>query len=196
MGERRAADNKKAAKWPIVKPKLNLQITRLKDNDLFTALKFCSRILAHISYGGKLLSGGMECDLKSLDALADTIWQSGLSKLFSNNKIRGKVAVGLNPNIRFYRYKVGQRFGRHIDESVDLGEGNHTHYTLLVYLSGAPKTKGKSDSSNPKDSASEPLVGGEPVFHGSRNGVTAEVAPAEGMALLHIHGDKCMLHES
>jgi len=35
--------------------------------------------------------------------LADTIWESGLSKLFSDIKIRGKVAVGLNPNIRFYR---------------------------------------------------------------------------------------------
>ena len=35
--------------------------------------------------------------------LAYTIWQSGLNKLFSDIKIRGKVAVGLNPNIRFYR---------------------------------------------------------------------------------------------
>ncbi|XVF54029.1 hypothetical protein PTKIN_Ptkin05aG0148700 [Pterospermum kingtungense] len=129
-------------------------------------------------------------------ALADATWQSGLSKVFSDIKIRGKVAVGLNPNIRFYRYKVGQRFGRHIDESFDLGEGKRTHYTLLIYLSGAPKNKGKRDSSNLKDSASEPLVGGETVFYGSRNGVVAEVAPAEGMALLHIHGDKCMLHEA
>ncbi|KAA3449618.1 Oxoglutarate/iron-dependent dioxygenase [Gossypium australe] len=179
------------------------------------------------------------------------VWQSGLSKLLSDIKIRGKVAVGLNPNIRFYRYKVGQRFGRHhIDESVDLGEGKHTVYTLLVYLSGAAKTKDKSDSNNTKDSASEPIVGGETVFYGSRNRVVAEasslyglfyiilvaplpkqqfpfslcfnfsnsysvicmygllwisfsdvivtmqVAPAEGMALLHIHGDKCMLHEA
>ncbi|KAB2066878.1 hypothetical protein ES319_A09G188600v1 [Gossypium barbadense] len=129
-------------------------------------------------------------------ALADMVWQSGLSKLLSDIKIRGKVAVGLNPNIRFYRYKVGQHFGRHIDESVDLGEGKHTVYTLLVYLSGAAKTKDKSDSSNTKDSASEPIVGGETVFYGSRNRVVAEVAPAEGMALLHIHGDKCMLHEA
>lgn len=35
--------------------------------------------------------------------LADTIWVSGLNQLFSDIKIRGKVAVGLNPNIRFYR---------------------------------------------------------------------------------------------
>lgn len=35
--------------------------------------------------------------------LAETIWKSGLHKLFSDIKIRGKVAVGLNSNIRFYR---------------------------------------------------------------------------------------------
>lgn len=35
--------------------------------------------------------------------LADSIWRSGLNDLVSGLKIRGKVAVGLNPNIRFYR---------------------------------------------------------------------------------------------
>lgn len=35
--------------------------------------------------------------------LADTIWESGLNKLLSELKIRGKVAIGLNPNLRFYR---------------------------------------------------------------------------------------------
>jgi hypothetical protein len=40
MGERREAGTKKPAttttKWPLIKPKRNLQITRLKDTDLFT----------------------------------------------------------------------------------------------------------------------------------------------------------------
>lgn len=36
--------------------------------------------------------------------LANTVWESGLGKFFSDIKIRGKVAVGLNPNIRFYRF--------------------------------------------------------------------------------------------
>lgn len=36
--------------------------------------------------------------------LANAIWESGLNKLFSDIKIRGRVAVGLNPNIRFYRF--------------------------------------------------------------------------------------------
>lgn len=35
--------------------------------------------------------------------LANTIWESGLNKIFSDFKIQGKVAVGLNPNIRLYR---------------------------------------------------------------------------------------------
>ncbi|XP_026657785.1 uncharacterized protein LOC103699885 isoform X3 [Phoenix dactylifera] len=61
--------------------------------------------------------------------LAECIWESGLKKVFDDIKVQEKVAVGLNPNIRFYRYKVGQRFGRHIDESVDLGEGCKTQYT-------------------------------------------------------------------
>lgn len=74
-----------------------------------------------------------------------------------------------------FRYKVGQRFGRHIDESTDLGEGKSTHYTLLIYLSGGLKPKAKNDVSSPNDPSSEPLAGGETVFYGSRNAVVAEV---------------------
>lgn len=73
------------------------------------------------------------------------------------------------------RYKAGQRFGRHIDESNDLEDGKRTHYTLLIYLSGGSKPKAKNDVSSPEDSSSEPLVGGETVFYGSRNSVVAEV---------------------
>jgi hypothetical protein len=37
-----------------------------------------------------------------------------------------------------HRYTVGQKFGKHIDDSVDIeGQPGHvTGYTLLVYLSG------------------------------------------------------------
>lgn len=74
------------------------------------------------------------------------------------------------------RYKVGQRFGRHIDESADLDDGKRTHYTLLIYLSGGLKPNSKTDLSSPKDPSLEPLVGGETVFYGSRNAVVAEVS--------------------
>lgn len=75
------------------------------------------------------------------------------------------------------RYSVGQRFGRHIDESADLGDGKRTHYTLLIYLSGGShsKSKSKKETSNNQDSSMEPLVGGETVFYGPRNNLVAEV---------------------
>lgn len=35
--------------------------------------------------------------------LAESIWQLGLKRIFDDIKLQGKVAIGLNPNIRFYR---------------------------------------------------------------------------------------------
>ncbi|KAJ4836713.1 hypothetical protein Tsubulata_031907 [Turnera subulata] len=200
-------------KWPPIKTKKNLQINRLKDTDLFTVPDFLtsaeSQAFVKVAESiGFVHQGSLgptkgeayrDNDRISVDdpVLANTVWESGLNKIFSDIKIRGKTAVELNPNIRFYRYKVGQRFGRHIDESVDLGDGKRTHYTLLIYLSGdGSKPKSKKDPSNGKESSFENLVGGETVFYGSRNSVVADVAPSEGMALLHIHGDKCLLHEA
>ncbi|XP_028768522.1 uncharacterized protein LOC114726124 isoform X2 [Neltuma alba] len=213
MGDRKEKDsNKTAQKWPVIKPKKNLQITRLKDSDLFTVQSFFSSAESKafikvaeaigFSHQGSLgpTKGEAYRDNDRISvhdpALADTIWESGLDKVFSDIRIRGKVAVGLNPNIRLYRYNVGQRFGRHIDESVDLGEGNCTYYTLLVYLSGGLKSSPKNATKKPGDLSVDPLSGGETVFYGSRNSVVAEVAPTEGMALLHLHGDKCLLHEA
>ena len=34
------------------------------------------------------------------------------------------------------RYEPGQRFNQHYDDSVDMGNGLKTAYTLLMYLSG------------------------------------------------------------
>ncbi|XP_076906815.1 uncharacterized protein LOC143563065 [Bidens hawaiensis] len=190
--------------WPVIKLKTDLRITRLKDLDLFTVQNFLTAaeskafIKAAESIGfvhqGSLGPAKGEAyrdnDRIAVNdpVLADTLWETGLSKLLSHLTIRGKVPVGLNPNIRLYRYKVGQRFGRHIDESVNLGEGKHTHYTMLIYLNGGDV--------NGLDDSIEPLVGGETVFYGSRNSLVAEVTPTQGMALFHIHGAKCMLHES
>ncbi|KAI3930650.1 hypothetical protein MKX01_037096 [Papaver californicum] len=93
-------------------------------------------------------------------------------------KIRGRVAVGLNPNIKLY------------------SDGQRTYYTLLIYLSGGSGQETKAELSSEKDSFVEPLVGGETVFYGPRKGVVVEVAPTEGMALFHLHGDNCMLHDA
>ncbi|KAJ6876187.1 hypothetical protein NC652_035527 [Populus alba x Populus x berolinensis] len=117
---RKMGDRKAAEKWPLIKPKKNLQITRLKDNDLFTVQDFFSSAeskafvkaaesigFAHQgSLGPTHGEAYRDNDRLSVNdpVLANAVWESGLSKLFSDIKIRGKVAVGLNPNIRFYRW--------------------------------------------------------------------------------------------
>ncbi|XP_047953143.1 uncharacterized protein LOC125204124 isoform X3 [Salvia hispanica] len=212
--KRTAMPNKKSkSDWPCVKPKSNLKISHLKGDDLITiqnyltsaeskAFRDAAEAIGFVhqgSLGPTMGEAYRDNDRIAVNdpALAEAIWSAGLNKFFSDFKIRGKVAVGLNPNIRFYRYTAGQRFGRHIDESVDLGEGGRTYYTLLIYLSGAPgKSKAKSKNDSSSQDSLDPLVGGETVFYGPRNALVAEVAPTEGMALLHIHGDKCMLHEA
>lgn len=44
--------------------------------------------------------------------------------------------MACNSNIRIYRYAVGQRFGKHIDESVEDENGHHSQWTVLIYLNG------------------------------------------------------------
>ncbi|XP_073127757.1 uncharacterized protein [Henckelia pumila] len=232
MGDRRkpAHDSNKKTKieWPTIKPKSDLQITRLKDDDLITIQNYFTsaeskaiiKVAESIGFAHQGSLGPAKGEAYrdndrisfSDPILAEAIWQSGLQQFLSDFRIQGKVAVGLNPNIRLYRYTVGQRFGQHIDESVYLGEGRRTYYTLLIYLSGAPggtKAKSKNDENGAPSKlkaraknnellqdSSDVLVGGETVFYGPRNALVAEVPPAEGMALLHVHGSKCMLHEA
>ncbi|PWY92591.1 hypothetical protein BO70DRAFT_348935 [Aspergillus heteromorphus CBS 117.55] len=96
--------------------------------------------------------------------------------------------LGLNANIRIYRYSKGQFFAQHYDDSNTLTftrpndppRAGRTTWTLLIYLTGCE--------------------GGETVFYpeatrANRNPAPVSVAPEPGMALLHRHGDRCMLHE-
>lgn len=120
--------------------------------------------------------------------------------------------VGLNPNIRIYRYSKGQFFDQHCmhlpllplftlilthadDDSNNVTlPGNpsvqaKTTWTLLLYLT-SPATG---------------CIGGETVFYPEPPpGKKKSKAPAPppfvvdlevGMALLHRHGADCMLHE-
>ncbi|PNY26247.1 Uncharacterized protein TCAP_03812 [Tolypocladium capitatum] len=101
---------------------------------------------------------------------------------------RGGEPVGLNPNIRVYRYSKGQYFDCHYDDDNNLTLPTEpptparTTWTLLLYLT----------------SAAEGCVGGETVFYPhDRQSRAEEIAvPLEtGMLLLHKHGDDCLLHE-
>ncbi|KAG0346835.1 hypothetical protein BG005_000508 [Podila minutissima] len=70
----------------------------------------------------------------------------------TRNKKQIPHAIGLSNNIRFYRYKIGQSFGTHYDESVvgDVEKGAVSEYTVLINLSG------EHDSD---------LIGGETIFY-------------------------------
>eukprot|EP00967_Tisochrysis_lutea_P083024 scaffold115175_cov19-Tisochrysis_lutea.AAC.1 len=73
------------------------------------------------------------------ESAVQELWHcTGLAGALRNLHIDGMRPTGLNPNLRFYRwvghtgrgrrhlYEKGQRFGKHIDESIDLGDGRHT----------------------------------------------------------------------
>jgi hypothetical protein len=123
-------------------------------------------------------------------SFARTLWeQSGLQTLvhaYENQAVFGGKVLGLNPNIRVYRYRPGQFFDQHYDESNKLQFGQDklpakTTWTLLIYLTTCE--------------------GGETAFHpepskkGERPPDPIIVGLETGMALLHKHGDDCLLHE-
>lgn len=57
MGDRKEAENKTSSKskWPLIKHKKNLQITRLKENDLFTVSFIVSFGQISVIYGQDLV---------------------------------------------------------------------------------------------------------------------------------------------
>ncbi|KAF2138595.1 uncharacterized protein K452DRAFT_233983 [Aplosporella prunicola CBS 121167] len=113
----------------------------------------------------------------------------------------GGDVVGLNPNIRIYRYSKGQYFDQHYDDSNNVLLPStsspapipaRTTWTLLLYLT-APATG---------------CLGGETVFYpdpparkpGQQQQQQQQPLPLAvglevGLALLHRHGRECMLHE-
>jgi hypothetical protein len=146
---------------------------------------------------------------------AQRLWsETGLSEVVGSVEdpnLWGGEVLGLNPNIRIYRYSKGQFFDQHCkfpiyqthetymltkldDDSNNItfpsasapnGVPAKTTWTLLLYLT-SPATGCK---------------GGETVFYPdapSRREATPPPVVAElevGKALLHRHGRDCMIHE-
>ncbi|GAB1312245.1 hypothetical protein MFIFM68171_02455 [Madurella fahalii] len=126
---------------------------------------------------------------------ADRLWsETGLKETLLESDVVhlwGGEVVGLNPNIRIYRYTPGQFFDAHYDDSNNVTlktEGTaqplpaRTTWTLLLYLT----------------SLAEGCVGGETVFYPhDRRSAKEQIAVGleTGMLLLHKHGHDCMLHE-
>ncbi|KHN98787.1 Prolyl 4-hydroxylase, alpha subunit [Metarhizium album ARSEF 1941] len=124
---------------------------------------------------------------------ASRLWEStGLKEALVGNEdarsLWGGEPVGLNPNIRVYRYSKGQYFDCHYDDSsnlilnAELPVPVRTTWTLLLYLT----------------SSAEGCVGGETVFYPNDRKLRSEeiaVSLETGTLLLHKHGDDCLLHE-
>lgn len=105
----------------------------------------------------------------------------------------GGEVIGLNPNIRIYRYSKGQFFDQHYDDFNNVTvpgtppTPGRTTWTLLLYLT-SPATG---------------CIGGETVFYPDPPRKKSKEPQPEpfvvelevGLALLHKHGADCMLHE-
>ncbi|KAG6038815.1 hypothetical protein E4U41_003621 [Claviceps citrina] len=118
-------------------------------------------------------------------AFAARLWErTGLKEALLGGAETGP--VGLNPNIRVYRYSKGQYFDCHYDDSNNLTLPTEppmpvrTTWTLLLYLT----------------SSAEGCVGGETVFYPRDRSLPEEamaVSPETGTLLLHKHGEDCLL---
>lgn len=117
------------------------------------------------------------------EQITDVIWSKLKSCLNQDQYILKQLkfenAKGLNPQLRIYRYEKGHYFDKHYDESVHVTGLGTTQWTLLIYLSGG-----------------EDLVGGDTIFYSAYEKVATNVHPMAGLALLHKHGDDCLLHEA
>jgi prolyl 4-hydroxylase len=69
-------------------------------------------------------------DIESM-SIAEQFW--GKLSLLELPSVENKVAFGLTPYLRFYRYQGEQKFSMHKDGSNEFN-GNHTFYTMLIYL--------------------------------------------------------------
>ena len=103
--------------------------------------------------------------------------------------------MGCNGNVRIYKYEKGMSFGRHYDGSniIPCYPNGCTEITVLIYLSSCeggttrfypPQSTGMGSKRQTKKSA-----GLE-----QKSGIA--FVPEIGSILLHVHGDKCLLHEA
>ncbi|KAF8479354.1 hypothetical protein DFH94DRAFT_632704 [Russula ochroleuca] len=97
--------------------------------------------------------------------------------------LSARAAHSLNSNIRLYKYTPSQHFNPHYDDSTrDAKTGAVSEWTLLIYLTGVE----------------DAVQGGETIFYPNSKAKASEslVAPlTRGTALLHRHGNECLLHE-
>ncbi|MCJ1308640.1 hypothetical protein MMC25_002293 [Agyrium rufum] len=215
----RAAPSAKEVKpdWPALqplKPREDLSLDTVLDDqivlihDLFTST-LCRNYVSSLSKlpltttpgqpkKGEALRVNDRFQIDDPD-FAERLWSStGLKELLSQSgKDWGGELCGLNPRIRIYRYSKGQFFDQHYDESnVITMKGDppvpaRTVWTLLIYLTGP--TTGCAGG----ETVFYPELGRAKNYNGKQGDQTKPIAIGleVGMALLHKHGNDCMLHE-
>ncbi len=129
---------------------------------LFSEMRGYDEATVSLKSGAKMMKG-VRNNYRLIfndQSLADKYWER-LHPLVPS-MIDGWRSKGLNERFRFYRYEPQQRFKRHIDGRVKLGETEESRITFLIYLN-------------------EDYEGGETAF----NEVT--IQPKTGTALCFIH---------
>ena len=128
-------------------------------------------------------------------AFAQLVWQR-LRPFLPDVLEGGRTPVGLYADgnrqeaskFKFYRYAKGMRFDAHVDQSwKGANPGEETEYTLLIYL---------NDAGAPVHDCDQPLVGGDTIFMANARSELCRVRPKAGMALLHAHGRRCLMHSA
>lgn len=120
---------------------------------------------------------------------AQRLWEDtaikDLVSSYGDEGLWGGQILGLNPNIRIYRYRPGQFFDQHYDESNKAtspqGVAGKTTWTLLVYLTACEggETAFYPERVSKRDKQPDPVL----------------VDPQAGSALFHRHYPECLLHE-
>jgi len=122
-------------------------------------------------------------------AFAQRLWEDTAIKdlvaSYEDKSIWGGEVLGLNANIRIYRYRPGQFFDQHYDESNKVicpgGVEGKTTWTLLIYLTACKggETAFYPEAASKRDKQPDPVL----------------VDPQAGSALFHRHFPECLLHE-
>ncbi|KAK0628707.1 hypothetical protein B0T17DRAFT_588751 [Bombardia bombarda] len=184
--------------WPPFKPSLpvaDLNLECIVPDKIVVLRSFFPRSLCR-DYRGDAVRVNDRFQIDDY-RFAHRLWtETGLKDAVLDPEVAhlwGGEVIGLNSNIRVYRYSKGQYFDAHYDDSnnvtVRTDDGQQqpplpgkTTWTLLLYLT----------------SSAEGCVGGETVFYPHDKRSAREEIPVSietGMLLLHKHGHDCMLHE-
>eukprot|EP00658_Telonema_sp_P-2_P052410 TRINITY_DN40605_c0_g1_i2.p1 TRINITY_DN40605_c0_g1~~TRINITY_DN40605_c0_g1_i2.p1 ORF type:complete len:127 (-),score=22.94 TRINITY_DN40605_c0_g1_i2:30-410(-) len=107
------------------------------------------------------------------------LWNCGMGGAVEELEVEGRRAVRLSRHIRFYAYDPGHMFGPHYDD-YNTVDGARTEFTVLVYLTGPQQG----------------LKGGGTSFYSEHGEELLTFEPEAGTALLHQHGQACLLHEA